>query len=123
MNEYMDQQDNHPCTTRPLDANDIYFNIQSQQDFHKLMNVCNQHRCSLACYKNNKDFKNQLCRYKFPQTLIQETHFEHEFEFLHMKRNDKWLNNANPWIMNVCHCNHDLKFIVVSRKDSKTLIY
>jgi hypothetical protein len=35
MNEYMDQQDNHPCTTRFLDVNDINFNIQSQQDFHR----------------------------------------------------------------------------------------
>jgi len=73
--------------------------------------------------QNNKDLKNQLCRYRFLQTLIQETHFEHEFEFLHMKRNDKWLNNVNPWIINVCHCNCDLKFIVVFGKDTKTLIY
>ncbi len=55
MNEYMGQQDIHPCSTRPPYVNDINFNIQFQQDFHKLMNVCNRHKCNLACYKNNKD--------------------------------------------------------------------
>jgi hypothetical protein len=119
MNEYMDQQDNHPCTTRPLDANDINFNIQSQQDFHKLMNVCNQHKCNLACYKNNKDLKNQLCRYRFLQTLIQETHFEHGYGLLHIKRNDRWLNNVNPWIMNACDCNNDLKLSLFLEKTTR----
>jgi len=42
---------------------------------------------------------------------------------LHIKRNDEWLNNTNPWVMNACCCNHDLKFIIVSGKDSKVLIY
>jgi len=42
---------------------------------------------------------------------------------LHIKRNDKWLNNTNPWVMNACRCNHDLKFIIVFGKDSKVLIY
>jgi hypothetical protein len=65
----------------------------------------------------------QFCRYRFPQSLIQKTHFEHEFELIHIKRNDKWLNNVNPWIMNVCCCNHDLKFIAIFGKDGKTLIY
>jgi hypothetical protein len=40
MNEYMGQQDIHPCSTRTPNVNDINFNIQFQQDFHKLMNFC-----------------------------------------------------------------------------------
>jgi len=39
------------------------------------------------------------------------------------KKNDKWLNYINPWIMNACCCNHDLKFIVVFGKGSTALIY
>lgn len=39
------------------------------------------------------------------------------------KRNHGWLNNANPWIMNVCCCNHDLKCIATHGKDNKVLIY
>jgi len=36
---------------------------------------------------------------------------------------DKWLNNANPWILMTYKCNHDLKFIVLFSKYSKFLIY
>jgi hypothetical protein len=28
-----------------------------------------------------------------------------------------------PWILSAFRCNHDVKFIVASRKDSKSLIY
>jgi hypothetical protein len=41
MDKYVDQQNIHPCTTRPPNVNNINFNIQFQQDFHKLMNICN----------------------------------------------------------------------------------
>jgi hypothetical protein len=45
------------------------------------------------------------------------------YGLLHIKINDKWLNNINPWILNACCCNHDLKFIVGFGKGSKALIY
>jgi hypothetical protein len=123
MDKYVDQQNIHPCTTRPPNVNNINFNIQFQQDFHKLMNICNWHKCNHDCYRNNKDFKNQLCRYEFLKTIIKETNFEHNYRLLHIKRNDRWLNNVSPWIMNACHCNHDSKFITTFEKDSKALNY
>ncbi len=43
--------------------------------------------------------------------------------FTHKKNFNKWLNNANPWILLTSRCNHDLKFIVAFGKDSKSLIY
>jgi hypothetical protein len=70
--EYMDQQVTHPCTTRTLNVNDINFHGQFEQGFHNLMDICN---------------------HGFLQTLIQETHFEHGHRLLHIKRNDRWLNN------------------------------
>jgi len=44
-------------------------------------------------------------------------------KLLHIKRIDKWLNNANPSILSTSRCNHDLKFVATSGKDSKSLIY
>ncbi len=42
---------------------------------------------------------------------------------MHIKRINKWLNNTNPWILLTSRCNHNLKFIVASSKDSKSSIY
>jgi hypothetical protein len=39
-----------------------------------------------------------------------------------IKRTNKWLNNANPWILSSSRCNHDVKFITASGKDNKSLI-
>jgi hypothetical protein len=33
------------------------------------------------------------------------------------------VKQCNPWILLASRCNHDLKFIVVSNKDNKYLIY
>jgi hypothetical protein len=52
--------------------NDIIFHDQFEEEFHKLMNICDWHKRNLGCHKNNKDFKIQLCTYIFPQTLIKE---------------------------------------------------
>jgi len=49
--------------------------------------------------------------------------FNIEMKFLHIKRTDKWLNNANSWILLASNCNHDLKFIATSNKNSKSSIY
>ncbi len=65
----------------------------------------------------------KLCKYGFPQPLVNEIHFNIETRLSHIKRIDKWLNNANPWILLVSRCNHDLKFIATSGKDNKSLIY
>lgn len=42
---------------------------------------------------------------------------------MHIKRINKWLNNTNPWILLASRCNHNLKFIIASSKDSKSLIH
>jgi hypothetical protein len=73
--------------------NDINFHDQFEEEFHKLMNICNWHKQNLGCHKNNKDFKIQLCTYKFSQTLIKETHFEDDFKLLHIK------DIMSSWIM------------------------
>jgi hypothetical protein len=49
--------------------------------------------------------------------------FDNETKLLHIKITNKWLNNANPWILLTFKCNHDLKFIVTLGKDIKSLIY
>jgi hypothetical protein len=87
------------------------------------MNICNQHICNPTCYKTNVDASKNLCKYGFPQPLINEIHFNIETRLLHIKWIDKWLNNANPWILSALRCNHDLKFIVTFGKDNKSLIY
>jgi len=42
--------------------------------------------------------------------------------FYTLKKPDKWLNNANPWILSASRRKHDLNFITTSCKDSKYLI-
>jgi hypothetical protein len=89
------------------------------------MNTCNHHVCNPTCYKSgHRCFKNHCTRYGFPQNLVNKTHFDNDnTELLHIKRIDKWLNNANPWILSTSKCNHDLKFIAAFGKDIKTLIH
>jgi hypothetical protein len=119
-----DNLDNiHPCAIRPLDLEEKKFTKLFQNDIHKLMNIFNQHICNPTCYKIDVDVSKKLCRYGFPQPIVNETHFNIETRLLHIKRIDKWLNNANPWILLASRCNHDLKFIVAFGKDSKPLIY
>jgi hypothetical protein len=112
-----------PCTTRPLDTNENIFHELFDNDICKLMNVCNCRVCNLACYKSNIDASKKLCKYGFLEPLINTTHFDNDVGLLHIKRIDKWLNNANPWILSTSKCNHDLKFIVAFNKDNKSLIY
>jgi hypothetical protein len=76
-----------------------------------------------TCYKTDVDASKKLCGYGFPQPLLNETHFNIETKLLHIKRTNKWLNNANPWILLASRCNHDLKSIVASSKDNDSLIY
>jgi hypothetical protein len=113
----------HPCTTRPFDRGINTFDKLFQNDVCNLMNVCNRHVCNLACYKTNVDILRKLCRYNFLQPLINEIHFDNKTRFLHIKRTNKWLNNANPWMLSTSKCNHDMKFIITLGKDSKFLIY
>lgn len=94
-----------------------------KNDVIQLMNVCNRHVCNPTCYKNDKDAQTKLCRYRYPASLISETHFDPETNLLHIKRTDKWLNYANPWIRSACRCNHDIKLIGTSGKDAKAIIY
>jgi hypothetical protein len=107
----------------PLILMTNFFYELFQIDNYKLMNVCNQHVCDPTCYKIDIDSSKKCCKYGFPQPLINETHFDIETRLLHIKITNKWLNNTNPWILSTLRCNHDLKFITSSRKDSKSLIY
>jgi hypothetical protein len=87
------------------------------------MNICNRCACNPTCYKTYVGASKKSCRYGFPQPLVNEIHFNIEMRLLHIKKFNKWLNNANPWILSASRCNHDLKFIAASSKDSKSLIY
>jgi hypothetical protein len=68
----------HPCTTRPPNKSINTFDKLFQNDLYTLINVCNQHVCNRTCYKTNVDTLKKLCRYNFPQPLINETHFDNE---------------------------------------------
>jgi hypothetical protein len=72
------------------------------------MNICNQHVCNPTCYKID-DVSKKLHMYGFPQLLVNETDFNIEMRLLHIKRINKWLNNANPWILSASRCNHDFE--------------
>jgi len=55
--------------------------------------------------------------------IVNETHFNIEIRLKHIKITNKWLNNANSWILLASRCNHHLKFITTFGKDNKSLIY
>jgi hypothetical protein len=42
------------------------------------MNICNQHVCNPTCYKTYVGVSKNLCKYGFPQPLINEIHFNIE---------------------------------------------
>ena len=107
----------------PPNTSDIDFEQIYQRDLYKSINTCNRHVYNLACYKNDKDAANKLCRYGFLHKIINETHFDNETKFLHIKQTNQWINNANPIVMVSCQCNIDLKFITTSGKDAKALVY
>jgi hypothetical protein len=72
----------------PPNTNDINFEQIYQRDMYKILKTCNCHFCNPACYKNNKDVRNKLCRYGFPHKIMNDTHFD----FLMMKQNYYILN-------------------------------
>jgi hypothetical protein len=49
------------------------------------MNVCNHHMCNPTCYKSNVDVSKRLCKYGFPQTLVDKTYFDDDTKLLHIK--------------------------------------
>jgi hypothetical protein len=63
------------------------------------MNVCNDHECNPTCYKSYIDTSKKLCKYSFPQPLINATHFDNDVGLLHIKRIDKCLNNFSLYII------------------------
>jgi hypothetical protein len=82
-----DNLDNiHPCTIRPLDLEEKIFKILFQNDIHKLMNICNRQICNPTCYKTDVDASKKLCKYGFPQPLVNEIHFNIEMRLLHIKK-------------------------------------
>jgi hypothetical protein len=64
----------YPCTTRPSNTCINTFDELFQNDVCNLINVCNWHLCNPTCYKTNVGGLKKLCRYCFPQPLINETH-------------------------------------------------
>jgi hypothetical protein len=89
----------HPCTARPLDTNENTFHELFDNDVCKWMNVCNDHECNPTCYKSYIDTSKKLCKYSFPQPLINATHFDNDVGLLHIKRIDKCLNNFSLYII------------------------
>jgi hypothetical protein len=75
----------HPCTTRPINTNANNFHELFNKDIYKLMNLRNRHMCSLTCYKSNVDASKKFCKYGFLQTLVDKTHFDDDTKLLHIK--------------------------------------
>jgi hypothetical protein len=75
----------HPCTTRPLDTNENTFHELFDNDVCKWMYVCNHHECNPTCYKSYIDTSKKLCRYSFPQPLINATHLTMTLDYCILK--------------------------------------
>jgi hypothetical protein len=103
--------------TRPPNIEDKTFPKLFQNDIYKLMNICNP-----TCYKIYVDALKKLCMYGFLQLLINEIHLTLQNNYYPFFF-DKWLNNANPWILMTLKCNHELKFIATSNKNSDYMYY
>jgi hypothetical protein len=55
-------------------TNEKYFHQLIDKDVCKLMNVCNRQMCNPTCYKLDVDVSKKICKFCFPQTLINKTH-------------------------------------------------
>ncbi len=49
------------------------------------MNICNWHPCNPTCYKIDVHTLKKLCKYGFPQPLVNETYLNIETRLLHIK--------------------------------------
>ncbi|CAF0983083.1 unnamed protein product [Brachionus calyciflorus] len=111
----------HKTVTTHLKSSEIFDEINFNKEIFKLANETNIHNCTSACYKNKK----KTCRYGFGKDgkeLIQETNFDSN-NTLFLKRDHCFLNNFNPYILYSFRCNHDIKWIEKSKKESLASLY
>jgi hypothetical protein len=110
MRETVSQQvhDIHPCC-RDLSLN---FSIPLPQliDIYKLavfliVQNANDHKCGSYCLNNN------ICRYGYPKTLIEETTIDAITGEISIKRGDPNINNYIPVGSASCKCNMDAKVL------------
>ncbi|CAF0973458.1 unnamed protein product [Brachionus calyciflorus] len=97
------------------------FAKEFNKDVFMLAKETNIHHCTHSCYKT----KAKTCRFGFgksgkPKNLT--TSFDKN-NILNIKRDHCFLNNFNPYILASLRCNHDIKWIEKSQKDSLSSIY
>ncbi|CAF4098595.1 unnamed protein product, partial [Adineta steineri] len=88
-----------------------------REDAGELAEQNNKHRHTRTCYKYG-----EKCRSHMPRELIAKSEINSVTGTISMKRNHKWINNYNEWIISACRSNMDIKF-VWSGCDAKALSY
>ena len=86
-----------------------------------LIDLVNRHRHTFTCHKYAGG-KNGQCRFRFPRLLHGHTHWNGEEGMMKIKRNDRWINPFNPYMLLSLRCNHDIKFLS-SGLDATALAY
>jgi len=74
------------------------------------------HKCHPSCYK----YGDGTCRYKYPKDKVPKSNFDKGF--VELERDDEWVNNYSPWVLDALRCNMDIQFIS-SGKAGKALIF
>ncbi len=99
-NTYQDARD-YLCPTLTKSNFDRIF----KKEFQWVQEYCQIHVCSkYHCMK-----KKSSCRYGFPKTLCSETNYSCHLEQITIKRNNAFLNNANPIVSAVGRFNNDIQ--------------
>ncbi|KAK3932375.1 ATP-dependent DNA helicase [Frankliniella fusca] len=101
----------HPCSRNLSDVDDL------ADDLAELVNRVQRHTCSrnYCLKKRNRVLRD--CRFGFPKDLkeepeITETEDGHDIAF---DRNDQYVNNFNPWVLQTWRSNMDFSPIVSER--------
>lgn len=107
---------------RAPDPSWMNFEEKRKEDIKQLVCQSNVHRHTSTCYKYSNSTDRKVCRMRMPRDVFPTTMIDPESGEIRMRRSHPMINNFNQFIMCVCRCNMDIKFIW-SGTDAKALVY
>lgn len=72
----------------------------------RIIRETNTHKCTKTCFKYAKrNEKLPECRSKFPRKLVSKSSIDPKTNLIELKRNDRHINNYNPFLSSAARCN------------------
>jgi hypothetical protein len=112
--EQADFEDNFPSRSQAAFRPQLDLSCTSFEETMSFLVYCfvktwNMHSTTHhpTCFKNHPT----KCRTRFPRALVDETTMDPDTGIIRLKRDDRWVNPYNPWIMMMLKANHDCQFL------------